>query len=159
MEVASLNVDKKWEFVPVAKAGDEVEAGDVLGTVQETIVVQQKIMVPYGVKGTVKEIKAGEFTVEEVVAVVATDTGDRELTLMQKWPVRKGRPYQRKLPPKMPLVTGQRVIDTFFPIAKGGVAACRDRSEAVRLSFSISLQNGQRQTLWCISDVESVEMR
>ena len=80
-------------------------------------------MVPYGVKGTVKEIKAGEFTVEEVVAVVATDTGDRELTLMQKWPVRKGRPYQRKLPPKMPLVTGQRVIDTFFPIAKGGVAA------------------------------------
>ena len=80
-------------------------------------------MVPYGVKGTVKEIKAGEFTVEEVVAVVATDTEDRELTLMQKWPVRKGRPYQRKLPPKMPLVTGQRVIDTFFPIAKGGVAA------------------------------------
>lgn len=116
-------------------------------------------MVPYGVKGTVKEIKAGEFTVEEVVAVVATDTGDRELTLMQKWLIRKGRPYQRKLPPKMPLVTGQRVIDTFFPIAKGGVAAVPDRSEAVRLSFSISLQNGQRQTLWCISDVESVEMR
>ena len=123
VEVASLKRDKKWEFVPAAKAGDEVEAGDVLGTVQETIVVQQKIMVPYGVKGTVKEIKAGEFTVEEVVAVVATDTEDRELTLMQKWPVRKGRPYQRKLPPKMPLVTGQRVIDTFFPIAKGGVAA------------------------------------
>ena len=123
VEVASLKRDKKWEFVPVAKAGDEVEAGDVLGTVQETIVVQQKIMVPYGVKGTVKEIKAGEFTVEEVVAVVATDTEDRELTLMQKWPVRKGRPYQRKLPPKMPLVTGQRVIDPFFPIAKGGVAA------------------------------------
>ena len=123
VEVASLKRDKKGEFVPVAKAGDEVEAGDVLGTVQETIVVQQKIMVPYGVKGTVKEIKAGTFTVEEVVAVIATEKGDKELTMMQRWPVRKGRPYQKKLPPVKPLVTGQRVIDTFFPIAKGGVAA------------------------------------
>ena len=123
VEVASLKRDKKWEFVPVAKAGDEVEAGDVLGTVQETIVVQQKIMVPYGVKGTVKEIKAGTFTVEEVVAVIATEKGDKELTMMQRWPVRKGRPHQKKLPPVKPLVTGQRVIDTFFPIAKGGVAA------------------------------------
>ena len=123
VEVASLKRDKKWEFVPVAKAGDEVEAGDVLGTVQETIVVQQKIMVPYGVKGTVKEIKAGTFTVEEVAAVIATEKGDKELTMMQRWPVRKGRPYQKKLPPVKPLVTGQRVIDTFFPIAKGGVAA------------------------------------
>lgn len=123
VEVASLKRDKKWEFVPVAKAGDEVEAGDVLGTVQETIVVQQKIMVPYGIKGTVKEIKAGAFTVEEVVAVIATEKGDKELTMMQRWPVRKGRPYQKKLPPVKPLVTGQRVIDTFFPIAKGGVAA------------------------------------
>ena len=123
VEVASLKRDKKWEFVPAAKAGDEVEAGDVLGTVQETNVVQQKIMVPYGVKGTVKEIKAGAFTVEEVVAVIATEKGDKELTMMQRWPVRKGRPYQKKLPPVKPLVTGQRVIDTFFPIAKGGVAA------------------------------------
>ena len=123
VEVASLKRDKKWEFVPAAKAGDEVEAGDVLGTVQETIVVQQKIMVPYGVKGTVKEIKAGTFTVEEVVAVIATEKGDKELTMMQRWPVRKGRPYQKKLPPVKPLVTGQRFIDTFFPIAKGGVAA------------------------------------
>ncbi|RHG24590.1 V-type ATP synthase subunit A [Dorea longicatena] len=123
VEVASLKRDKKWEFVPVAKVGDEVEAGDVLGTVQETIVVQQKIMVPYGVKGTVKEIKDGTFTVEEVVAVIATEKGDKELTMMQRWPVRKGRPYQKKLPPVKPLVTGQRVIDTFFPIAKGGVAA------------------------------------
>ena len=123
VEVASLKRDKKWEFVPAAKVGDEVEAGDVLGTVQETIVVQQKIMVPYGVKGTVKEIKAGAFTVEEVVAVIATEKGDKELTMMQRWPVRKGRPYQKKLPPVKPLVTGQRVIDTFFPIAKGGVAA------------------------------------
>ena len=123
VEVASLKRDKKWEFVPAAKVGDEVEAGDVLGTVQETIGVQQKILVPYGVKGTVKEIKAGAFTVEEVVAVIATEKGDKELTMMQRWPVRKGRPYQKKLPPVKPLVTGQRVIDTFFPIAKGGVAA------------------------------------
>ena len=123
VEVASLKRDKKWEFVPVAKAGDEVEAGDVLGTVQETAVVEQKIMVPYGVEGTVKEIRAGEFTVEEVVAVVTTKDGDKELTMMQKWPVRKGRPYVKKLPLDAPLVTGQRVVDTFFPIAKGGVAA------------------------------------
>ena len=123
VEVPSLKRDLKWEFVPVAKVGDEVETGDVLGTVQETIVVQQKIMVPYGVKGKVKEIKTGEFTVEEVVAVIETENGDKELTMMQKWPVRRGRPYQKKLPPEMPLVTGQRVIDMFFPIAKGGVAA------------------------------------
>ena len=123
VEVPSLKRNLKWEFVPTAKVGDEVETGDVIGTVQETVLVQQKIMVPYGVKGTIKEIKAGEFTVEEVVAVVETENGDRELTLMQKWPVRRGRPYKKKLPSKMPLVTGQRVIDTFFPIAKGGVAA------------------------------------
>ena len=123
VEVASLKRDKKWEFVPVAKVGDEVSAGDVLGTVQETAVVEQKIMVPYGLAGTVKEIKAGEFTVEEVVAVLSTKDGDKELTMMQKWPVRKGRPYGKKLPLDAPLVTGQRVVDTFFPIAKGGVAA------------------------------------
>ena len=123
VEVASLKRDKKWEFVPVAKVGDEVSAGDVLGTVQETAVVEQKIMVPYGLAGTVKEIKAGEFTVEEVVAVLSTKDGDKELTMMQKWPVRKGRPYVKKLPLDAPLVTGQRVVDTFFPIAKGGVAA------------------------------------
>ncbi len=123
VEVPSLKRDLKWEFVPTVKAGDEVESGDVIGTVQETVLVQQKIMVPYGMKGTVKEIKSGEFTVEEVVAVLETAEGDKELTLMQKWPVRRGRPYRKKLAPKMPLVTGQRVVDTFFPIAKGGVAA------------------------------------
>ena len=123
VEVPSLKRDLKWEFVPTVKVGDEVEAGDIIGTVQETVLVQQKIMVPYGIKGTIKEIKAGEFTVEETVAVVSTEDGDKELTLMQKWPVRRGRPYKKKLPPEMPLVTGQRVIDTFFPIAKGGVAA------------------------------------
>ena len=123
VEVPSLKRNLKWEFVPTAKVGDEVEAGDVIGTVQETVLVQQKIMVPYGVKGTIKEIKAGTFTVEETVAVVTTEKGEKELTMMQKWPVRRGRPYKKKLPPEMPLVTGQRVIDTFFPIAKGGVAA------------------------------------
>ena len=123
VEVPSLKRDLKWEFVPTAAVGDEVEAGDIIGTVQETIVVQQKIMVPYGIKGKIKEIKAGEFTVEETVAVVETADGDKNLTLMQRWPVRKGRPYKKKLPPEMPLVTGQRVVDTFVPIAKGGVAA------------------------------------
>ena len=123
VEVPSLKRDRKWEFIPAVKAGDQVQPGDVIGTVQETVLVQQKIMVPYGVSGTVKEIREGSFTVEETVAVISTDLGDRELTMMQKWPVRQGRPYRKKLPPKMPLVTGQRVIDTFFPLAKGGVAA------------------------------------
>ena len=123
VEVPSLKRNLKWEFVPVVKEGDEVEEGDVIGTVQETALVQQKIMVPYGIRGTVREIRSGTFTVEDVVAVVRTADGEKELTLMQRWPVRRGRPYRKKLPPKMPLVTGQRVIDTFFPIAKGGVAA------------------------------------
>ena len=123
VEVPALKRNLKWNFVPAAAVGDEVEPGDVIGTVQETIIVVHKIMVPYGIKGTIKEIKSGEFTVTEVVAVVATADGEKELTLMQKWPVRKGRPYQKKLPPEMPLVTGQRVVDAFFPIAKGGVAA------------------------------------
>ena len=123
VEVPSLKRNLKWEFVPTVKVGDEVETGDVIGTVQETVLVQQKIMVPYGIKGTIKEIKEGTFTVEDIVAVVETEKGEKELTMMQKWPVRCGRPYKKKLPPEMPLVTGQRVIDTFFPIAKGGVAA------------------------------------
>ena len=123
VEVPSLKRNLKWNFVPTKKAGDHVENGDIIGTVQETIVVNHKIMVPYGMSGTVKEIKAGEFTVEDVVAVITTEQGDKELTMMQKWPVRRGRPYLKKLPPEMPLVTGQRVVDTFFPIAKGGVAA------------------------------------
>lgn len=123
VEVPSLKRDIKWEFKPTVKVGDEVEAGDIIGIVQETMVVEHRIMVPYGVKGKIKEIKAGEFTVVDVVAVVETEKGDKELTLMQKWPVRKGRPYSKKLPPRTPLVTGQRVVDAFFPIAKGGVAA------------------------------------
>jgi len=123
VEVPSLKRDRKWKFNPCVKAGDEVIPGDIIGTVQETVIVEQRIMVPYDIVGTVKDIKKGEFTVEEVVAVIATPQGDRKVTLMQEWPVRKGRPYKMKLPPTQPLVTGQRVVDTFFPIARGGVAA------------------------------------
>ena len=123
VEVKSLNREKKWPFVPTAKVGDKVSAGDVIGTVQETAVVLHRIMVPFGVEGTIKEIKAGDFNVEEVIAVVETEKGDKELTMMQKWPARKGRPYETKLKPTVPMTTGQRVIDTFFPVAKGGAAA------------------------------------
>ena len=121
--VPSLNREKKWPFVATAKVGDKVSAGDVIGTVQETTVVVQKIMIPYGIEGTIKSITSGDFTVEEVVAVVETANGDKEVKLMQKWPVRKGRPYAQKLNPVAPMTTGQRVIDTFFPVAKGGAAA------------------------------------
>ncbi len=123
VSVPSLNREKKWGFTPVVKVGDEVSAGDVIGTVQETTVVLHKIMVPYGISGKVKSINEGEFTVEETVCVVETENGDKEVKLMQKWPVRKGRPYASKLNPVAPMVTGQRVIDTFFPVAKGGAAA------------------------------------
>ncbi|MDK7354871.1 V-type ATP synthase subunit A [Peptoniphilus harei] len=121
--VNPLNRDKKWKFKKVANLGDEVEPGDVLGTVEETSVVTHKIMVPNGIKGRVKDIKEGSFTVADTVAVIETEEGDKELNMIQKWPVRKGRPYKKKIDPKEPLITGQRVIDTFFPITKGGTAA------------------------------------
>ncbi len=121
--VKSLDRTRVWEFNATAKVGDEVEAGDIIGTVQETAVVLHKIMVPYGVKGKIKEIKSGNFTIVETVCIVETEKGDKELTLMQKWPARKGRPYASKLKPTEPMITGQRVIDTFFPVAKGGAAA------------------------------------
>jgi V/A-type H+-transporting ATPase subunit A len=123
ISVPALKRDKKWKFEPCVKSGDKVSAGDFIGTVQETSAVVHKIMVPYGVEGTVSDIKSGEFTVDDAVAVIKTDKGDKEVTMMQKWPVRRGRPYKNKLSPDMPLVTGQRVIDTLFPIARGGVAA------------------------------------
>lgn len=124
VEVPSLKRDRKWKFVPTAKIGDKLSAGDAIGTVEETKVVTQKILVPPKVSGVLKSIKEGEYTVDEPVAVVTTPQGaDVEITLMQKWSVRVGRPYKTKLSPEMPLVTGQRVIDTLFPIAKGGVAA------------------------------------
>lgn len=121
--VNPLNREKKWEFKKVAKVGDSVQTGDILGTVEETSVVTHKIMVPNGIKGKVKDIKEGSFTVEDTIAVIETEKGDENLTMIQKWPVRKGRPYKKKIDPKEPLVTGQRVIDTFFPITKGGTAA------------------------------------
>ena len=123
VEVPSLKRDKKWEFIPCVCNGDSVESGDVIGTVKETEIVTHKIMVPYGISGVISKISSGNYKVDEVVAVVNTELGEEPITLMQKWPVRKGRPYKRKLQPDMPLITGQRVIDTFFPIAKGGVAA------------------------------------
>lgn len=122
-QVPSLDREKKWKFKPTAKVGDHVSFGDIIGVVDETPVIEHRIMVPMGVEGKIKEIKEGEFTVVETVAVVETSSGDKELTMMQKWPVRRGRPVKKKLNPVEPLKTGQRVIDTFFPVAKGGTAA------------------------------------
>ena len=123
-EVPALDREKKWDFTAVAKAGDHLIGGDVLGTVQETPSILHKIMMPPKMSGTVKEIKSGSFTVEDVVAVIETDKGEtKELTMIQKWPVRVGRPYTKKYPPVTPLQSGQRIVDTFFPVAKGGTAA------------------------------------
>lgn len=123
VEVASLDHNKKWHFTPTAKVGDKVSAGDVLGTVNETNAVLHKIMVPNKVEGTVKDIKEGDFTIDEVVAVLKNDKGSVEVKMATKWPVRVGRPYKKKLSPDVLLTTGQRPIDTLFPLAKGGVAA------------------------------------
>lgn len=123
VQVPALDEEKIWNFVPAVSAGDEVEAGDIIGQVEETAVVTQKIMVPYRVSGKIKRIEAGPHTIRETVAVIETAEGDVDVTMVQRWPVRRQRPYARKLAPNMPLVTGQRVIDAFFPIAKGGVAA------------------------------------
>ncbi|MCI9542832.1 MAG: V-type ATP synthase subunit A [Acutalibacter muris] len=123
VEVPSLKRDLEWDFVPTKKSGDEVAPGDIIGTVQETEVVSHKIMVPVGIEGKITEIKAGKYKVTDMVATVETKDGPKQVGLMQKWPVRQGRPYKQKLSPNMPLVTGQRVVDTMFPIAKGGVAA------------------------------------
>ena len=120
--VPSLNRERKWDFEPVVSAGEKVEAGDIIGTVQETSVISHKIMIPLGVEGTLKSIEKGSFTVTDTVAVVETANGDVNVELMQKWPVRRGRKYKQKLNPEAPLVTGQRVIDTFFPVTKGGTA-------------------------------------
>lgn len=124
VEVYSLDREKKWKFEPLKQNGDKVSSGDIIGKVQETDVVECRIMVPYGVSGTIKEIFIGDFTVDETVAVITDEKGkDVNVTLMQKWPVRKERPYKEKKTPDSLLVTGQRVVDTFFPITKGGVAA------------------------------------
>jgi V/A-type H+-transporting ATPase subunit A len=124
INIPALDRSKKWSFKPTAAAGDTVVAGDIIGTVQENVIFEHRIMVPIGVEGVIQKISEGDFTVEDTVAVVQTPDGSlKELTLMQKWPVRKERPYKVKLPPDEPMITGQRIIDTLFPIAKGGVAA------------------------------------
>lgn len=123
IDVPAIDRNKKWKFEPRVKAGDAVKAGDVLGIVRETVLVEHRIMVPYGVAGTVADIKDGEFTVEETVAVIKNKDGkETNVAMLQRWPVRKPRPVARRLPPIIPLTTGQRVVDAFFPIAKGGTA-------------------------------------
>nr|WP_088269003.1 V-type ATP synthase subunit A [Enterococcus wangshanyuanii] len=123
VQIPALDRTKKWTFEPSVSVGEEVSAGDVIGSVQETKVIAHKIMVPVGIKGTVKEVKQGEFTIEETIYIIETATGEKEFTMMQKWPVRRSRPIAEKLNPNVPLLTGQRVIDTFFPVTKGGAAA------------------------------------
>lgn len=123
INIPALSRDKKWAFKPVASKGDKVVAGDIIGTVQENNIFEHRIMVPFGTEGTVQKILEGEFTIEETVAVIKTESGNVNLTMMQRWPVRKERPYKEKLSPDEPMITGQRIIDTLFPIAKGGVAA------------------------------------
>ncbi|MGI6622907.1 MAG: V-type ATP synthase subunit A [Clostridiaceae bacterium] len=124
IKLPALSREKEWDFVPVKKVGDMVQAGDIIGTVQENEVFQHRIMVPYGIEGTLESIEAGKFTIDKVVAKVKDKNGNiNELTMMQTWPVRKERPYKEKLSPDAPLITGQRIIDTLFPIASGGVAA------------------------------------
>ena len=119
----ALDRDKKWDFKATAQVSDKVKAGDIIGEVEETSVITHKIMIPYGIEGEIKDILSGEFTVDDTIAIVETKDGDKEITMLQKWPVRKPRPVTRKLDPDEPLITGQRVIDTFFPVAKGGTAA------------------------------------
>ena len=123
VSVSPLDREKRWDFVPTVNVGDEVSEGNIIGTVQETTVVSHKIMVPPAVSGKIVEILPGYHTVDEIICKIETDDGIRELNMIQKWPVRRGRPYSRKLDPIRPLVTGQRIIDTFFPVAKGGAAA------------------------------------
>ncbi|MBE0477707.1 V-type ATP synthase subunit A [Candidatus Aerophobetes bacterium] len=123
IEAQAIDRKKEWDFRPVLKKGDEVVAGDILGTVQETEIIEHKVMVPVGIQGKIKEIHSGKAKVEDVVAVIETPKGEKKkITMLQHWPVRKMRPYKEQIEAKEPLVTGQRVIDTFFPIAKGGTA-------------------------------------
>lgn len=123
VQIASLDHEKLWKFTPCVKVGDKVASGDVIGSVKENVLIEHKIMVPFGISGKVEKINEGEFNIDQTVCVIKTAKGKTELSMLQKWPVRKGRPYKEKLPPSSPLVTGQRVIDTLFPIARGGVAS------------------------------------
>jgi len=123
VEVSPLNRERKWDFVAKVEEGDKVQAGDILGTVQETTLVEHRIMVPPDISaGTIKTIKSGESTVTDVIASIETENGEVEVSMLQRWPIRKGRPYKEKMGPHIPMITGQRIIDTFFPVAKGGTA-------------------------------------
>ncbi|MBM3331877.1 V-type ATP synthase subunit A [candidate division WOR-3 bacterium] len=123
VEASPLDRQKRWSFTPLRRTGDRVEPGDIVGEVQETVLVRHRVMMPPGMAGEVVHIGPGQFTVEEPVAVIRTPNGEQPLRMSQRWPVRRARPFRRKLQPDQPLVTGQRVVDTFFPIAKGGTAA------------------------------------
>jgi V/A-type H+-transporting ATPase subunit A len=123
INVPGLDVEKKWDFMPTVKKGDELVEGDIIGEVQESKVITHRIMVPSGIHGRILEIKSGSFTVDEIIAILNAEGKRIELTMKQKWPVRIGRPFKEKLDPEVPLLTGQRIYDTFFPIAKGGTAA------------------------------------
>jgi len=123
VNLKSLDRDQTWSFTATKAVGDEVQPGDIVGIIQETKVIEHRIMVPHGVKGTLKSIESGDFTLDDIVYSVETEDGVKELTMLQKWPVRRGRPFKEKLNPTQPMITGQRVIDTFFPITKGGVSA------------------------------------
>lgn len=123
IDVPVLDREKKWGFTPVKKSGDNVAAGDIIGLVKETSIVEHRVMVPIGIEGEIIDIKSGDFTIEEVIASIKNSKGEtKDISMLQKWPVRKGRPYTNKLSPEEPMITGQRVIDTFFPVAKGGTA-------------------------------------
>lgn len=123
VSVNNLDREKKWHFSPRVKKGDAVAEGDILGVVQETEIVEHRILVPNGMSGKVVSVEEGDFTIEDTVAVLQTDTGKKPVSMLRKWPVRRGRPYKEKLTPDTPMVTGQRVIDTLFPVARGGVAS------------------------------------
>ena len=143
VSVNNLDRDKRWHFEPRVKAGDEVEEGDILGVVQETEIVEHRITVPNGLRGKVLSVKEGDYTIEETVAVLETPEGKRNVCMLRKWPVRKGRPYREKLAPEKPMVTGQRVIDA------AALRRCPVPSGAEKRSFSTSLQNGRTRTLSC----------
>ena len=123
IEVPALSRTKEWEFTPVASVGDQVVGGDVLGTVPETTLIEHKVMVPPNISGTVKSIESGTFTIEKVIAVIETEDGTEEIAMLQKWPIRIPRPVKGKTIPSEPLVTGMRILDTLFPIARGGAGA------------------------------------
>ena len=143
VSVNNLDREKKWHFSPRVKKGDAVAEGDILGVVQETEIVEHRILVPNGMSGKVVSVEEGDFTIEDTVAVLQTDTGKKPVSMLRKWPVRRGRPYKEKLTPDTPMVTGQRVIDTLFPLRGAALRRFPVRSEAVKPSYSTSLQSGR----------------